>query len=112
MAAPPSSSSGTVSPWARRRACPASASSLPRHRIRTRRPFRATSRRPLSHLRRRTAAPERENVKNSAESAFLHRLHKGACGVFGTVLGPEANEAHRDHFHFDLAARKRNAFCE
>jgi len=28
------------------------------------------------------------------------------------VLGPEANEAHRDHFHFDLAARKRNAFCE
>ena len=44
--------------------------------------------------------------------AFLRRLHKGACGTFGTVLGPEANEAHRDHFHFDLAARRRNAFCE
>ena len=35
---------------------------------------------------------------------FLRRLHKGACGTFGTVLGPDANEAHRNHFHFDLAA--------
>ena len=43
---------------------------------------------------------------------FLRRLHKGACGTFGTVLGPDANEAHRNHFHFDLAARKRSAFCE
>jgi hypothetical protein len=48
----------------------------------------------------------------SPEAAFLRRLHKGACGTFGTVLGPDANEAHRDHFHFDLAARKRSAFCE
>jgi hypothetical protein len=46
------------------------------------------------------------------ETAFLRRLHKGACGLFGTVLGPDANAAHRDHFHFDLAARKRSAFCE
>ena len=51
-------------------------------------------------------------AKASAEATFLRRLHKGACGTFGTVLGPEANEAHRDHFHFDLAARRRNAFCE
>ena len=51
-------------------------------------------------------------AKTSAEATFLRRLHKGACGTFGTVLGPEANEAHRDHFHFDLAARRRNAFCE
>jgi hypothetical protein len=50
--------------------------------------------------------------KIAPETAFLRRLHKGACGLFGTVLGPDANEAHRDHFHFDLAARKRSAFCE
>ena len=31
---------------------------------------------------------------------------------FTTVLGPEANEAHRNHFHFDLAERRRRAFCE
>jgi hypothetical protein len=48
----------------------------------------------------------------SPEAAFLRRLHKGACGTFGTVLGPDANEAHRNHFHFDLTARKRSAFCE
>ncbi len=46
------------------------------------------------------------------EGAFLRRLHKGACGPFTTVLGPEANEAHRNHFHFDLAERRRRAFCE
>jgi hypothetical protein len=59
-----------------------------------------------------TAAPEREDAKKGTESAFLHRLHKGACGVFGTVLGPEANEAHRDHFHFDLAHRRNSAYCQ
>ena len=45
------------------------------------------------------------------ESAFLKRLHSGACTVFGTVLGPEANEAHRDHFHFDVKERKRRGVC-
>lgn len=43
---------------------------------------------------------------------FLRRLHQGACSTFGTVLGPEANEAHREHFHFDLAARKHSAYCQ
>jgi hypothetical protein len=50
--------------------------------------------------------------KVTPEMVFLRRLHKGACGPFGTVLGPDANEAHRNHFHFDLAPRKRSAFCE
>jgi hypothetical protein len=48
----------------------------------------------------------------SAEATFLRRLHKGACSAFGTVLGPEANEAHRNHFHFDLAPRRRSNYCE
>lgn len=47
-----------------------------------------------------------------AKRAFLQRLHEGACGTFTTVLGPEANEAHRNHLHFDLERRKRGAFCE
>lgn len=42
----------------------------------------------------------------TAQSAFLKRLHHGACGVFATVLGPEANDAHRNHFHFDMKERK------
>lgn len=48
----------------------------------------------------------------SKQAQFLKAIHEGACGLFGTVLGPEANEAHRDHFHFDLAPRRRQAFCE
>jgi hypothetical protein len=55
---------------------------------------------------------DREAARKSAEAAFLRRLHKGACSVFGTVLGPEANELHRDHFHFDLASRRSTAFCQ
>lgn len=46
------------------------------------------------------------------EMLFLKRVHKEACKYFGTVLGPEANEAHRDHFHFDLAPRKRSNYCQ
>jgi len=44
--------------------------------------------------------------------AQIRRMHDGACRVFGTVLGPEANEAHRNHLHLGLASRKRSAFCE
>jgi hypothetical protein len=57
-------------------------------------------------------AEPRQEAQVTAEGMFLRRLHKGACGIFGTVLGPEANAAHRDHFHLDLAPRRRSAFCE
>ena len=40
------------------------------------------------------------------EATFLKRLHGGSCTVFATVLGPEANEAHRDHFHLDMKVRR------
>jgi hypothetical protein len=48
------------------------------------------------------------DVKPAAtkEAAFLKRLHHGSCGLFATVLGPEANEAHRDHFHLDMKVRR------
>lgn len=46
------------------------------------------------------------------DAGFLRKLHSGACGPFGTVLGPEANEAHRDHIHVDLKQRKHAAICE
>ncbi|MBC8013380.1 MAG: extensin family protein [Methyloceanibacter sp.] len=43
---------------------------------------------------------------------FVMKLHADACNIFGTVLGPEANDAHEDHFHLDMKARRRSAFCE
>ena len=38
-------------------------------------------------------------------AAFLRAARDAACPVFSTVLSPDYNEAHRDHFHFDTADR-------
>ncbi len=43
---------------------------------------------------------------------FLRAAHVSACKIFGTVLGPEANAAHRNHFHVDMAERKIKSICE
>ena len=69
----------------------------------------STDRRRYPH---RARVPRRVPRAESAEGQFLRRLHLGACGVFGTALGPEANDAHRDHFHFDLAQRRHSALCQ
>lgn len=36
-----------------------------------------------------------------APSAFLKRVHGGACRVFDGALGPAYNEAHADHLHLE-----------
>lgn len=40
-----------------------------------------------------------------AAATFLHQVRGGACRVFATVLSPDYNAAHHDHFHLDQAAR-------
>jgi hypothetical protein len=40
-----------------------------------------------------------------AEQTFLKLVHAGACRHFTTTLGPEADEAHRDHLHLDMGGR-------
>ena len=35
------------------------------------------------------------------EARFLRAVRDGACNSFGTVLSPDYNAAHADHFHFD-----------
>ncbi|MFK7836428.1 MAG: extensin family protein [Sulfitobacter sp.] len=45
-------------------------------------------------------------------SQALRRMHKEACGPFGTVLGPNANRFHRDHFHFDTARYRSGSYCK
>ncbi|WP_284126067.1 extensin family protein [Parerythrobacter aestuarii] len=35
------------------------------------------------------------------EQQFLRVIQQSACKRFGTVLGPEYNAAHRDHFHLE-----------
>jgi hypothetical protein len=49
----------------------------------------------------------------SDERAFLRRLHDSACKRFGTVLGPNYNAAHANHFHFDMGKSMKDgsAYC-
>lgn len=39
------------------------------------------------------------------EQAFLRAVHRGACQQFTTVLSPNYDRNHADHFHVDLARR-------
>jgi hypothetical protein len=49
---------------------------------------------------------------SQAHMDFLRAAHAAACQRFGTVLGPEANTTHKNHFHLDMADRPRGAICE
>lgn len=48
---------------------------------------------------------------DSDETRFLRAVRDGACEVFGTVLSPNYNAAHRDHFHLDQEARSFRGVC-
>lgn len=45
-------------------------------------------------------------------SLFMRAVHEAACKRFTTTLGPEADAAHRNHFHVDLAERKSKPICD
>jgi len=40
------------------------------------------------------------------EREFLRALAASACRRFGTVLGPDYNAAHYNHFHFDMSTNR------
>jgi hypothetical protein len=42
---------------------------------------------------------------------LLQSMHRGACGPFGTVLGPNSDRFHQDHFHFDVASYRSGPYC-
>lgn len=44
---------------------------------------------------------------SQADREFLRTIFTGACGQFGTVLGPGADAHHDDHLHLDLARHSR-----
>jgi hypothetical protein len=49
------------------------------------------------------------NARSTAQA--MRRIHRGACGPFGTVLGPEADSYHQSHFHFDTAQYRSGPYC-
>lgn len=59
-----------------------------------------------------TTVSVRDGWGSADWAATLRRLHDGACGPFGTVLGPAANPLHADHLHFDVAERRSGPWCE
>lgn len=54
---------------------------------------------------------ETKKPEKDPTSEFLHVAHHEACEIFGTVLGPDANAAHHDHFHLDMKERKYRSIC-
>lgn len=46
-----------------------------------------------------------QGAGGAQKAVFLRRLRDGGCRLFGNVLTPDYNAAHRDHFHLDGAAR-------
>jgi hypothetical protein len=50
---------------------------------------------------RRIVIKEAWHSANAQERAFLRAVQGSACRRFGTVLGPDYNAAHADHFHLE-----------
>ncbi|MCL4190002.1 MAG: extensin family protein, partial [Rhodobacteraceae bacterium] len=44
-------------------------------------------------------------------SAPLKAMHRAACGIFGTTLGPGSDRYHENHFHYDTARHRSGAYC-
>jgi glucose/arabinose dehydrogenase len=59
----------------------------------------------------RALSPIASTISVDQKSKFVKFLHDDACRTFGTVLGPDANEAHKSHFHFDMKQR-RASLCQ
>lgn len=41
----------------------------------------------------------------------LQQMHRAACGIFGTTLGPGSDGMHEDHFHYDTARHRSGPIC-
>ncbi|NNK77162.1 MAG: extensin family protein [Litoreibacter sp.] len=49
--------------------------------------------------------------RDPVQGKVLKKMHKTACGPFGTVLGPNSDRYHKDHFHLDTARHGRGPYC-
>jgi hypothetical protein len=63
------------------------------------------------HLRDGSTITVLDGWKDRKDGKILRKMHSAACGPFGTVLGPNANRFHLDHFHFDTARYRSGSYC-
>ena len=71
----------------------------------------AVAKTPLPRRPPKPPLPKR-SPQAELKGEFVKVVHDDACQTFGTVLGPAANEAHKNHFHLDMKARRKTAICE
>lgn len=62
-------------------------------------------------LKNGTVYSVKRNWRSGAGKSTLRKIHKSACGPFGTVLGPNADRHHQDHFHLDVAKHRGGSYC-
>lgn len=51
--------------------------------------------------RRISVLDDWDNSRDKTREDFLREVHSRACGYFGTVLGPDYNQPHENHFHLE-----------
>jgi len=49
--------------------------------------------------------------KTGKEGTAIRALHDSACGPFSTVLGPNSDSFHYNHFHLDTAEYRSGSYC-
>lgn len=52
-----------------------------------------------------------ESAWHDDDRPFAMRIWRSACGPFGTVLGPDSDAYHHNHFHFDIARYSYGPYC-
>jgi hypothetical protein len=56
-----------------------------------------------------------QSLGDKESGRWMRALRISGCGYFTTVLGPGANAAHAEHFHFDLGIHGKSGnyrICE
>ena len=60
-----------------------------------------------------TVSVQRVSVdRDDPEGEFLKSVRDDACGIFGTVLGPGTDDAHKSHIHLGLKERRFANLCQ
>jgi len=49
--------------------------------------------------------------RHASYGPMLRQMHRAACGIFSTTLGPGSDGMHEDHFHYDTAQRRSSPIC-
>ncbi len=63
------------------------------------------------NLKNGTTLDVKSGWNTRGDGKILKNLHRAACGPFGTVLGPNSDRFHQDHFHVDTASYRGGSYC-